>query len=65
MVDLFGVDRCMFGSHLPISDLSSGFDRLYQLYDRVLAGCTETERDAAYGATTQQWFRVPHPVPPG
>ena len=59
VVELFGVERCMFGSHLPISDLSYGFERLYALYDRVLAGCTETERDAAYDATARRWFRIP------
>lgn len=58
VVDLFGVDRCMFGSHLPIDDLSYGFDRLYRLYDQVLAGCSADERDAAYGTTAGQWFRV-------
>lgn len=61
VVELFGTDRCMFGSHLPIDGLSYGFDRLYQAYDRVLAGCSVDERDAAYGATAQRWFRVPLP----
>lgn len=61
VVELFGADRCMFGSHLPIDGLSYGFDRLYQAYDRALAGCSADERQAAYGGTAQRWFRVPLP----
>lgn len=61
VVELFGADRCMFGSHLPIDGLSYGFDRLYRAYDRVLAGCSPDERHAAYGATARRWFRVPVP----
>lgn len=59
VVELFGADRCMFGSHLPIDGLSYGFDRLYRAYDRVLAGCSADERQAAYGGTARRWYRVP------
>ncbi|WP_196073459.1 amidohydrolase family protein [Nakamurella alba] len=58
-VGLFGTDRSMFGSHLPIDGLSYGFHRLYQAYDRVLAGCSPSERDAAYHGTAQRWYRMP------
>ena len=62
VVELFGADRCMFGSHLPIDGLSYGVDRLYRVYDRVLAGCSADERQAAYGGTAHRWFRVPLPT---
>lgn len=57
-VELFGADRCMVGSHLPIDALSYGFDRLCAAYDRVLSGCSADEREAVYGGTAARWYRV-------
>jgi predicted TIM-barrel fold metal-dependent hydrolase len=49
-VELFGADRCMFGSHLPIDGLSHGVDRLNQADDRVRPGFGR-RRQAACGRT--------------
>jgi predicted TIM-barrel fold metal-dependent hydrolase len=57
VVEAFGPARCMFGSHLPISALSHGFDRLYSAYDRIVGAFSDSEQDAMFGATALNWFR--------
>jgi predicted TIM-barrel fold metal-dependent hydrolase len=59
VLESFGPGRCMFGSHLPITSLSHGFERLYQLYDSTVAGLSDAERDAVFRTTASRWFRLP------
>jgi predicted TIM-barrel fold metal-dependent hydrolase len=59
VVEAFGPTRCMFGSHLPIDDLSHGFDRLYDAYERIVAAFSADERDAIFRRTALNWFGVP------
>jgi predicted TIM-barrel fold metal-dependent hydrolase len=59
MIEAFGPSRCMFGSHLPIDGLSYGFDKLYDAYERIVAGFSDQEKDAMFRGTAAAWFRIP------
>jgi predicted TIM-barrel fold metal-dependent hydrolase len=56
VVDLFGPDRCMLGSDLPIERLRSGFDRLYRIYDEIFAELTPHDRALLLADTAQRWY---------
>jgi predicted TIM-barrel fold metal-dependent hydrolase len=56
IVDLFGPDRCMLGSDLPIERLRSGFEPLYRLYDEILAEHAPGDRAMLLGGTAQRWY---------
>ncbi|MDW6024197.1 amidohydrolase family protein [Mesorhizobium sp. BAC0120] len=58
VIEAFGPERCMFGSHLPIDGLSYGFDRLYDAYERIVSGFSEDEKDAMFRGTAAAWFRI-------
>lgn len=58
LIDLFGPDRCMLGSHLPIALLSRGFEPLYDAYDILLADLSPGERDSLFRGTATGWFRL-------
>jgi predicted TIM-barrel fold metal-dependent hydrolase len=55
-IDTFGVSRCMFGSHLPVSTLSTRFARLYERYDQLTRGCSPHELDELFYGVAQRWF---------
>jgi predicted TIM-barrel fold metal-dependent hydrolase len=55
-VALFGPDRCMLGSDLPIERLRSGFERLYRAYDEIFVGHTPLDREMLLRATAEQWY---------
>jgi predicted TIM-barrel fold metal-dependent hydrolase len=59
VVELFGLARCMFGSHLPIAGLSWGFERLYDAYQEIVAGFSPAERDDLFRGTAAAWFKLP------
>jgi predicted TIM-barrel fold metal-dependent hydrolase len=56
IVALFGPDRCMLGSDLPIERLRSGFEPLYRAYDELFAGHTPLDREMLLRATAEQWY---------
>lgn len=58
LIETFGPNRCMFGSHLPIANLSFGFERLYDAYQQMVAGFSENERDKMFRGVANDWFRV-------
>ena len=58
LVDLFGPNRCMFGSHMPIDSLSFGFERLYDAYGQIIAGFSPDERDQMLRGVATNWFRL-------
>jgi predicted TIM-barrel fold metal-dependent hydrolase len=56
IVALFGPDRCMLGSDLPIEGLRSGFEPLYQAYDEIFAGYPQRDREMLLRATAERWY---------
>jgi predicted TIM-barrel fold metal-dependent hydrolase len=57
-VELFGPDRCMLGSHMPITTLSRGFEPLYAAYREILSGFSADEQDKMFRGVAAQWFRL-------
>lgn len=58
LIDAFGPDRIMFGSHLPIAKLSFGFDRLYGAYQHIVRDFSEDEKDLMFRRVAAEWFRI-------
>ena len=58
LIDRFGPDRCMLGSHLPITRLSRGFGPLYDAYEELVADLSPGERDSLFRGTATAWFRL-------
>ena len=59
LIELFGPARCMFGSHMPIADLSGGMEPLYAAYRQIVAGCSADEQDQLFRRTAAAWFAAP------
>ena len=58
LIEMFGPNRCMFGSHMPIAALSVGFERTYTAYQELAADFSESERDRMFRGVAHDWFRV-------
>jgi predicted TIM-barrel fold metal-dependent hydrolase len=53
---LFGSQRCMLGSDLPIENLRSGFGPLYAAYDDIFSGLSSEERAMLFHGTAERWY---------
>ena len=53
---LFGPQRCMLGSDLPIENLRSGFGPLYAAYDAIFSGFSGEDRAWLFHRTAERWY---------
>jgi predicted TIM-barrel fold metal-dependent hydrolase len=56
---VFGPQRCMLGSDLPIENLRSGFGPLYAAYDAIFSGFSDNERAMLFHHTAERWYAHP------
>jgi predicted TIM-barrel fold metal-dependent hydrolase len=56
VLDLFGTDRTMFGSHRPISRLAHNFPSPYTGYEQLISKLSPAEQDAVLRGNAAKWF---------
>jgi predicted TIM-barrel fold metal-dependent hydrolase len=56
VVEIFGCDRCMFGSDMPIETLRSTFGDLRRAYDDIFDGRSDDERRQLFHDTALHWL---------
>jgi predicted TIM-barrel fold metal-dependent hydrolase len=44
-IEIFGTERSMFGSHMPIAKLSRSFTDLYAAYEKIIADFSLAEKE--------------------
>ena len=57
-IDLFGVERCLFGSNFPVERVYGDFARLYGAYDAITRDLTEAERAALFAENARRLYRI-------
>jgi predicted TIM-barrel fold metal-dependent hydrolase len=56
VMELFGTERVMFGSHRPISLLARKVANPYNVYEEMTRNLSEAERDAVFRGNAARWF---------
>lgn len=57
-IDIFGPERCMFGSHLPITKLSRGVAVLFEAYHAIVSDLTIQDQNNVFANTAKRFYRV-------
>ncbi len=57
-IDIFGVDRCMFGSNFPVEKLYVGYQELYESYLDIVENFSDTEKNALMAGNAKQFYRL-------
>ena len=57
-LELFGVDRLMYGGDWPVSLLAGGYRRTFDGLAAALDGLSPSERAAVYGGSCRTWYRI-------
>lgn len=56
-IEVFGVDRCMFGSNFPVDGLHGTFDDLYSTFVAVTEGLDDGSREELFASTAARVYR--------
>lgn len=59
-LELFGVDRMMFGSDYPVCLLASSYDRVFGSFQELLKDLSEDDRDKIFSKNAQRFYRLAH-----
>jgi predicted TIM-barrel fold metal-dependent hydrolase len=57
-IDIFGVDRCMFGTNWPVDSLYSDLPTLLRAYEEVIAGFTQDEQSRLFRENAERYYRI-------
>ncbi len=58
VIDILGVDRCMFASNFPVDSLFSDYATLWNAYDEITADFSESERAKLFHDNAEKYFRI-------
>lgn len=57
-ITIFGASRCMFGSHLPVTNLSQGVSSLYKAYQDSVANLSEQEQQYLFADSAKIFYKL-------
>lgn len=57
-IDWFGPDRAMFASNFPVDRLMSGYDRLWDAYQSIVADFSAPDKHALMRGTAEHFYRI-------
>lgn len=57
-LELFGVDRCMFGSDWPVCELAGTYKQVYGSLESIVGGLSDTERRSIFCDTAKKFYRL-------
>ena len=57
-IDLFGAERCMFGSNFPVDMSYVSFAEIFEIFEAVAADRSPREADLLFGGTAERIYRI-------
>ncbi len=57
-IEIFGVDRCMFGSNFPVEKLNVSYNTLYASYLEIAAEFSASEQRDLLADTARRFYRI-------
>jgi L-fuconolactonase len=64
-LEVFGPQRCMFGSDWPVATVTTDYQRWFDLVTDAVSGCSQSEIDAVFAGTAAHVYGLaPEPLPP-
>jgi predicted TIM-barrel fold metal-dependent hydrolase len=57
-IEIFGADRCMFGSNFPVDKLHKTWSEIWGAYERITASRSATEQDRLFAGTAAEYYKI-------
>jgi L-fuconolactonase len=58
-LEIFGADRCMFGSDWPVCLVAASYERVIDALRECVKDLTQSERDRVFGGSAIECYRLP------
>ena len=57
-IDILGTERCMFASNFPVDSMFSDYATLWDAYDEITSGFSESERASLFHDNAEKYYRI-------
>ena len=57
-IEVFGTERCMFGSNFPVDGMMSSYSRLWAAYSDITCDFSDDERYALFCGNAELIYRI-------
>ena len=57
-IEIFGTERCMFGSNFPVDKLHASYAKIWQAYEDITAGLGEQQQAQLFGETARAFYGI-------
>jgi predicted TIM-barrel fold metal-dependent hydrolase len=57
-IEVFGAERCMFGSNFPVDKLHATYGRVWSAFESITAGLSDADRLRLFGDTAREFYRL-------
>ena len=57
-IDIFAVDRCMFGSNFPVDKLHATYSQVWSAYEELTSGLSAADQVHLFGDTARAFYRI-------
>ena len=58
MIDILGVDRCMFASNFPVDSIFSDYETLWNAYSDITSDFSDSERAKLFHDNAEKYYRI-------
>ena len=58
VIDLFGVERCMFGSNYPVDSLCASYQSIFEGFAACVSGFSEQDRSLLFVENARRLYRI-------
>ncbi len=58
VIELFGVERCMFASNFPVDSLCASFPAIFGGFETIVAGFREAEKEALFAGNARRIYAI-------
>ncbi|MGC1276067.1 MAG: amidohydrolase family protein [Planctomycetaceae bacterium] len=58
-LDLFGPERCLFGSDWPVCELAASYEAVFHALEEALGAISQAEHAQIFGETARRLYRLP------
>jgi predicted TIM-barrel fold metal-dependent hydrolase len=57
-IEIFGDDRCMFGTNWPVDKLFSSYVDLVAAYTEIIADFSRDEQEQLFSRNAERYYRI-------
>lgn len=57
-LEIFGIERCMFGSNFPVDKLHSSYSKIWNAYDEITSALSSADRERLFCRNAEQFYRL-------